>query len=119
MTKLWDMVDWNGKTVKNNKKHIDELEISNYFTGVFQSPQTKTHPRIEETLSDIDSYEFYVPILDDPPTVMGLEMAIKKIGNGVSFDGIPSKIAKIIPYAMKEIILELIKKVFYTEYPND
>ena len=114
MTNLWDMVDWNDKTVKNNKKHIDELEISNYFTGVFQSPQTKTHPRIEETLSDIslyiDSYEFYVPILDDPPTMMELEMAIKKIGNGVSFDGIPSKIAKIIPYAMKEISLELIKK---------
>ena len=46
-------------------------------------------------------------------------MAIKKIGNRVSFDGILSKIAKIKPYAMKEIILELIKKVFYTEYPND
>ena len=119
MTNLWDMVDWNGKNVKNNKKHIDELEISNYFTGAFQSPQTKTHPRIEGTLSDVDSYEFYVPILDNPPTMMELEMAIKEIGNGVSFDGIPSKIAKIIPYAVKEIILELIKKVFYTEYPND
>ena len=100
--------------VKNNKKHIDELEISNYFTGVFQSPQAETHARIEEILSDIDSYEFYVPILYDPPTMMELEMAIKKIGNGVSFDGIPPKITKMIPYAMKEIILELIKKsIFY------
>ena len=48
-----------------------------------------------------------------------LEIAIKTIRRGISFDGLPPNILRIIPYDLKEIILILIQNIFFTEYPKD
>ena len=52
----------------------------------------------------LESYDTYIPILDDTPSMYELEMAIKLIGKGVSIDGIPPSVTKILPLSMKKII---------------
>ena len=110
--KLWEFIDWKGKAKWKVEKHVDESEILNDFTAVFQSVKTKGHPIISYVIGVIDAYNTYVPLLDDPSRMEETETARHKIGTGVSIDGIPPCVAEIIPLSMKKVILELVKKVF-------
>ena len=48
-----------------------------------------------------------------------LEIALKKNRKGVNFDGLSPDILHIIPKSLKEVILVLIKKVFFNKYPDE
>ena len=114
--KLWEAVDWKGVAEIKKEKPAMEADTMKYFTSIFQSPKTENHPRVEEIRVELDNYEVYIPIPDDPPT-MELEIAFLKIGSGVSLDGIPPKIASFLPQSMKVVILQLIHNVFFDSYP--
>ena len=44
--------------------------------------------------------------------------AIKKIGNGVSFDGISSDLLPLLPEALRECVLKLFQNVYIGHYPR-
>lgn len=117
--KMWDRIDWNGKSEIKPEKQADAAEISKYFKSIFQSFKTANHPKIESAKENIENHDIYIPILDDPPTMDELESAILKIGTGVSLDGLPTDIAKILPTEMKEVILQLVINVFFNDYPSE
>ena len=48
-----------------------------------------------------------------------LEYAPCNIGSGVSLDGIPPTIAKILPQSLKEDVLNLMNRVFVGSYPDE
>ena len=74
---------------------------------------------IDEVWDELDTYDMYIPILDDTPSMQELESAINAIGSGVSIDGLPPKIVKILPPSMREHILKLIQQVFFGDYPTE
>ena len=61
----------------------------------------------------------HIPILDQIQSMEELNVAIKRIGSGVSLDGLPPKVVQILPTSMKEVIVHLIQRVFFGEYPNE
>ena len=111
--KLWKLIDWRGKAEIKVEKSADELEISKYFKSISQSIKTSSHPIVNDKLADLDSYNVFIPILDNAPIMEELEKALNQIGSGVSIDGISSGVAKILPPAMKEVIILMIQKVFF------
>ena len=58
----------------------------------------------------------YVPLLDGIPQKKQLNAAIKRIGKGVSLDGIPATILHLIPQCFLDNILILLQKVFIGDY---
>ena len=117
--KLWNMIDWKGKAEIQPEEQADEREIMNYFKDIFQSKKTENHPKINSIMCDVESCDLYIPILDDMPTMEELEKAIARIGSGVSLDGIPPSAVRILPLSMKELILSLIQRVFFGDYPDE
>ena len=117
--KLWECIDWKGKAEVQPEKQAKEAEILRYFKGIFQSPKTKNNPVIDDVWDELDTYDMYIPILDDTPSMQELESAINAVGTGVSIDGLPPKIVKILPPSMKEHILNLIQQVFFGDYPTE
>ena len=113
------MIDWKGKAELKNVEKVDEFQTQKYFSDIFQSDETKLHPTIYDISHEIENYNFYVPILDDNPTMNDLENAMEKLGKGTSIDGLPTSIVNILPYSMTEIILTLIKRVFFGDYPDE
>ena len=109
---LWKMNDWKGKAELKIDNQVDESQTLKYFTDIFQSPKTKTHPTINKVICNVETCNFYVPILGNTPSMDGLENAIKKLGKGTSIDGLPTSVVKILAYSMKEIILTSIQRVF-------
>ena len=67
----------------------------------------------------LDSYEGCVPLLDDIPGLDELNIALKSIKRGVSFDGLPPKVLLLLPPSLKEVILTLIQTVFFGGYPRE
>ena len=61
----------------------------------------------------------YIPSLDDMMQMNELEYALQCIGTGVSLDGLPPAIAKVLPHPLKEEILDLINRVFFGQYPGE
>ena len=117
--KMWDLIDWKGRDEIKNDSKINESLIKRYFTNIFQSEKTINNPTVSDIADDLHHYDFIIPILDDVPDMFELEIAIKSIRRGISFDGLPPNILRIIPYDLKEIILILIQNIFFTEYPKD
>ena len=117
--KLWECIDWKGKAEVQPEKQAKEAEILRYFKGIFQSPKTKNNPVIDDVWDELDTYDMYIPILDDTPSMQELESAINAVGTGVSIDGLPPKIVKILPPSMKGHILNLIQQVFFGDYPTE
>ena len=113
------MIDWNGKAEVKVDEQADESEILKYFTDIFKSKKTEKHPKLDSIMCDIDSYEMHIPILDRIPSMEELDVAIKRIGSGVSLDGLPPKVVQILPTSMKEVIVHLMQRVFFGEYPNE
>ena len=58
---------------------VEESETKKYFTEIFQSTKTKSHPVVTNILHNVETYDTYISTLDDIPTMNGLEMAIKRI----------------------------------------
>ena len=48
-----------------------------------------------------------------------LNVAIQQIGSGVGIDGIPPKVANILPTSLKSVIVELLNKVFLVNTPQN
>ena len=117
--KLWECIDWKGKAEIKVDKPPEEAEIVRYFKSIFQSPKTKNDPVIDEVWEELETYDVYIPTIDDQPTMEELESACRAIGTGISIDGLPTKIVQFLPKSMKEIILHLIQKVFFGEYPSE
>ena len=117
--KLWSMIDWKGKVEVKIEEPAEESEILRYFRDIFQSKKTENHPKINSIICDIDSYDMHIPILDRVPSMEELDVAIKRIGSGISLDGIPPQAVHILPPSMKELIVILMQKVFFGEYPNE
>ena len=118
--KLWEMVDWKGKSRTEDGKNFDNEGTYEYFKNIFKSEKTQNHPVIsDDLLEDINLYDVCIPITDCTPTKVETELAIKKFGNGVGNDGIPADIITSLPQSLKELILELITNVFHYDYPYE
>ena len=60
-------------------------------------------------METLNSYDGYVPLLDDVPNIDELNIALKSVKRGVSFDGLPPKVLVLLPPVLKEVILILIQ----------
>ena len=90
-----------------------------YFKGIFQSEKTSQHTIVSDVIDTVHEYTNYIPTLDDPFNDDELNTALMQIGTGVSLDGIPPAIAKILPANIKELILRLMNRVFQGPYPEE
>ena len=61
----------------------------------------------------LNRYEMNVPDLYRIPDMNELDIAMKSINRGINFDGLPPNILRIIPEALKDIILALLQKIFF------
>ena len=52
----------------------------------------------------MEKHEIVIPGLDNIPRIEELELALKEIGTGVSINGIPPSVVKILPASLKETI---------------
>ena len=85
------MIDWKG-VVTTDKSH-DELPpnvIYTYFNNIFNSEKTRNDPTIDGI--NIDELVAECPVIDPQIDKDELDYAIKKMGNGVSFDGLSSDV---------------------------
>ena len=118
--KMWSRVDWKGKCeVEKKAEQIDETTINEYFKKIFQSEKTKNNLTVEDVIDQVNRYEIEVWEMDKPPEMNELDLALKSKRNGVSFDGLPSEILVILPDSMKHVILKLMKKIFFGDYPEE
>ena len=117
--KLWQAIDWNGKAEIKIEKPAYEADTIKYFTGIFNSAKTKNDPTVLDIIEDLHRYEMYIPSLDDTMGMDELDYALRSIGTGVSLDGIPPAIAKVLPQSLKEAILDLLNRVFFGQYPDE
>ena len=118
--KLWSLVDWKGKAVKTTEETVYEEETQRYFSNIFQSSKTERHPILDDNIMfEIENYNVVDPSIDSAPTMEELEFALKSFGNGVGPDGIPGEIIPILPKSVKDLILLLMVRVFFGEYPSD
>ena len=116
---LWKTIDWKGNAQNKIEKPAHESDTMEYFTKIFQSSKTKDQPTVSDVTTDLNNYDTYIPSIDDPITMKELDDSIKQIGKGVSLDGIPPAIAKILPLNIKENILILLNRVFHGPYPEE
>ena len=56
--------------------------------------------------------------MDVDPNLEEVNDAILKLGTGVSVDGISPEVFKILPNNMRQIIAQLMGKVFNSDYPE-
>lgn len=117
--KLWEAIDWNGKAETKIEKPAYEADTMKYFTGIFNSEKTKNNPIVHDIKEEIDNYNVYIPSLDDPISMEELQFALRNIGSGVSIDGIPPGIAKILPESFRMKILDLMNRIFTGSYPDE
>ena len=76
-------------------------------------------PTILDVIEDLNSYDMYIPSLDDRMNMDELNYALQCVGTGVSLDGIPPSIAKCLPQSLKEIVLDLMNRIFFGQYPEE
>ena len=117
--KMWNRIDWKGKGQIKNDDVINESTINQYFKNIFQSEKTMTNPVVSEITELIDTYDISVPEMDKAPDMNELENALKCIRRGASFDGLPPEILKLFPPSLKEVLLLLIKQIFFHNYPDE
>ena len=117
--KLWRAIDWKGKAEAKIEKPAHESDTMKYFKGIFQADKTKDRPIVADIKNELSRYKKYIPPLDDPYEMKELDTALMQIGTGVSLDGIPPSVAKILPRNIKENILELTNRVFRGLYPGE
>jgi hypothetical protein len=118
--KLWKKIDYKDKNNKsqNEKTGIEEGVILDYFKGIYQNERLEKNPTIEDVKDSLDTYNMYVPVLDDNFTMDELDRAIAKNGAGIGLDGLDKKIAILFSKDLRSSILELFNRVYSTTYPE-
>ena len=116
--KMWERIDWRGKAEAKREILIRDQDVDSYFRKIFQSDKTKGHPRIDDVAERLQTYEMYIPVLDDPINNDEVNRALKKIGSGCGLDGISSDVVRVLPVKMHEHISTLLKSVFEGDYPD-
>ena len=74
---------------------------------------------VSDIVNLIDNYDTDVHTLDKIPDMNELDLALKSIRKGASFDGLPPKILYILPPSLKEVILRLLQKIFVGKFPTE
>ena len=91
------MIDWKGKGEEDLEK-VDEEEMQEYFSKIFQSEKTTNHPIItDELFQEITRYNVTIPDIDNELTFAEVEYALRNFDNGVGIDGISFDIIHIFP----------------------
>ena len=112
------MIAWKGKAEQNTDDKIDEEDILQYFSGIFQFEKTKKHRVITDELFErLAEYNVNIPLIVTVPMMYGVELASRTFGKGVGIDGIPSFVITLFPNSLKELILVLMRNVFFKDYP--
>ena len=118
--KLWSLINWKGKAVKTTEETVYEEETQRYFSNIFQSTKIEHHPVLDNNMrTKIENYNVVNPSVDSTPTMDELEYALKNFGNGVGPDDIPGDIIPLLPRSVKNLILLLMIRVFFGEYPSE
>ena len=116
--KMWNMIDWKGRADIKKEALIRKADITPYFRKIFQSEKTKDHPTIDSVQDALQSYQAYVPVTDDEFDYNELVVAVKKVGSGVSLDGIPATVVQMLPPPLLNCLLVMLKRIFLGEYPK-
>ena len=117
--KMWNVIDWKGRSESTGEKKVNESQIKRYFKNIFQSKKTLNNPTVSDVVDVLSAYDCYVPVLDDALDIDELDRALKSIKRGVSFDGLPPQVLLFLPPALKEVILILMQTVFCGDYPRE
>lgn len=117
--KIWEVIDWKGKSEVMNKKTLHDSQIEKYFRNIYQSDKTNLHLTVNNILNELHNYFLYIPILDDLPNMIEVENAINNIHRGTGMDGLPPNYIKILPKATLDRLLLLVQKVFMISYPEE
>ena len=115
---MWKLIDWKGKADTKKEILIEETDITPYFTKIFQSEKTKSHPKVESVVEQLNAYHNYVPRLDDPLKYEELVKAVSKVGTGFGLDGLSSDTIRMLPPSFLRCILIILQRVFVGEYPK-
>ena len=116
--RMWKLIDWKGKADLKKEPLIHHTDITPYFKKIFQSDKTKNHPKVGAAKNELDTYNNYVEQTDKDFDTAELLRAVKKVGSGISLDGIPSSVIKMLPPPFLTVVLQLLQRVFLGEYPE-
>ena len=116
--KMWDMIDWKGKSQERTSKAIDSTCINNYFTSIFQSKKTLRHPTVNDIKTSIDTYSSN-HYTNSPISMDELKVTLRNVGRGTGLDGIPPSVCNLFPQSLCNVLLKFIQTVFSSgEYPT-
>ena len=116
--KLWHLINWKGKIPEDNKKGLTYDVIYKFFTKIFQSTKTKGSPTLSKIEKEIEEYRLCHPTTDRNVSISELNHACVNMGSGISLDGLPPEITKVLPENLKEIIRHLFTNIFKGNYPK-
>ena len=115
--KLWQMIDWKGEiSTRKSNENLPPNVIHKYFDNIFNSEKTRNDPTIDGI--DIEDLIVHCPESDTQIDQDELDYAIRKIGNGVSFDGISPDVMRLLPDEVRECVLKLFQNIFNGPYPK-
>ena len=115
---MWKQIDWKGKADQKKEALIHHTDITPYFKKIFQSDKTKNHPKVEAAKVELETYNNYVEQTDKNFEYAELLRAVNKVGSGISLDGIPSSVIKMLPPPFLNYVFQLPQRVFLGEYPE-
>ena len=116
--KMWSLIDWKGRADSKKEVLIEESDIRPYFAKIFQSEKTQHHPKVESIIDQLNSYNVYVPELDDPFEYEELTKAVDKVGTGCGLDGLRSDTIRMLPPSILRCIHSFLQRVFVGAYPK-
>ena len=113
--RLWDAVDWKGKSIIRKSEEISAEITTSYFKRIFQSSKTVNNPTLASTIPPHSNN--HVPDLDRDITIDDINLSIKSIGKGTSLDGISPDVMMILPLSMRKLLCRLYNNTFTDQYP--
>ena len=117
--KMWNLIDWKGKGQINKNDNINEATINQYFKKIFQSEKTANNPTLPDIRDKINEYNLSVPEMDKDIEMDELEIALKCVRRGASFDGLPPDILRLLPPSLKKVLLIFMQHIFSKNYPKE
>ena len=116
---MWKKIDW--KRIADVKKEAlirKSNNITTYFKSIFQSRKTKYHPKVDSAEIPLRSHHTYVSVTDDEIKYEELQLVVGKVGSGVSIDGIPATVTRMLLSSFLNCLLLLLRRIFLGEYPK-